>query len=206
MSAPGSLIILSAPSGAGKTSLVKALLERTDNLRVSVSHTTRPRRPTERDGIDYHFVDRASFEARIAAGEFLEHADVFGHLYGTSGAWVADQLAGGTDVLLEIDYQGAAQVRGRLPDARSVFILPPSPEALEARLVARGQDDPDVIRRRLATARAEVAHCGAYDYLVINDDFGTACADLEAIVRALRLSRAAQTARHGDLIARFAGP
>lgn len=196
----GTLIILSAPSGTGKTSLVRALLARLSNLRVSVSHTTRARRASEQEGIHYHFVERAAFERRIAADEFLEHAEVFGNLYGTSGAWVGEQLDGGTDVILEIDYQGAAQVRARMPASRSIFILPPSPATLEQRLRARGQDDDAVIERRLAAARNEVDHCGEYDFLVINDDFEVACDELVSIVRALRLGRDAQFARHGELI------
>lgn len=196
----GTLIILSAPSGTGKTSLVRALLERLDDIRVSVSHTTRAKRPAETEGLHYHYVDRTDFEARIAAGEFLEHAEVFGNLYGTSGAWVDRQLAAGTDVILEIDYQGAAQVRSRLRESRSVFILPPSRAALEARLRARAQDDETVIERRLAAARNEVSHCGEYDFLVINDEFELACEELMCIVKALRLQRDAQFARHADLI------
>jgi guanylate kinase len=183
----GTLFVVSAPSGAGKTSLVRAMLERDPVLSVSISHTTRAMRPGETDGLNYHFVDRTRFQAMLATGSFLEHAEVFGQLYGTSATWVESQLDAGRDVILEIDWQGAAQIRARLPETRSVFILPPSMTVLEARLRGRAQDDDAAIRRRLAEARAEMSHHLEYDYLVVNDDFEVALADLLAIARAERL-------------------
>lgn len=193
----GLLIIVSAPSGAGKTSLVAALLERDRNLVVSVSHTTRGRRPRERDGVNYHFVDAGRFAAMVAADEFLEHAEVFGNRYGTSARAVDSERAAGRDVVLEIDFQGAAQVRARYPDAASVFILPPSTAELRRRLTSRGEDDPAVIQHRLDKARWEMSHYSDYDFVVVNDHFETALGDLEGIVRAerLRLSRQRQRLR-----------
>jgi guanylate kinase len=183
----GLLLIVSAPSGAGKTSLVAALLDRDANLGVSVSHTTRPRRSKEADGVNYHFVDDQAFSDMVAADAFLEHADVFGNRYGTSREAVAREMAAGRDVILEIDFQGARQIRDNHPAARSVFILPPSQAALASRLNSRGQDDPAVIRKRLDEARREMSHHDEFDYVVVNDDFETALADLQAIVRAERL-------------------
>lgn len=180
----GILYTVSAPSGAGKTSLVKALLEQCDNLRVSVSHTTRPQRPGEIDGVNYHFIDRSSFEAMLIAGQFLEQAEVFGNLYGTSQQWVEDSLAAGTDVILEIDWQGAQQVRHLMPDSVGIFILPPSLSTLLERLTGRGQDGQDVIDKRMAKARDEISHYAEADYLVVNDNFERALADLSAIMRA----------------------
>ncbi len=180
----GILYTVSAPSGAGKTSLVKALLEQCDTLRVSVSHTTRPQRPGEVDGVNYHFIDRSSFESMLVSGAFLEQAEVFGNLYGTSQQWVEDTLAAGLDVILEIDWQGAEQIRRLMPDSIGIFILPPSLSALVERLNGRGQDDPAVIERRMAQARSEISHYSEADYLVVNDDFDRALADLIAIVRA----------------------
>jgi guanylate kinase len=183
----GLLLIVSAPSGAGKTSLVAALLERDPQLVVSVSHTTRKRRTNERDGVNYHFIDDGRFRAMAEAGEFLEHAEVFGHHYGTSVAAVGAERQRGRDVILEIDFQGASQVRAAFPDTVSVFILPPSTEALQSRLKSRGQDDDSVIQERLAKARWEMSHYDDYDYLLVNDDFALALADLGCIVRAERL-------------------
>ncbi len=197
----GTLYIVSAPSGAGKTSLVKALLARMDGIRVSVSHTTRPPRPGERDGVDYHFVDRADFERRVEAGDFLEHARVFDNFYGTSRSAVQAQLDAGDDVILEIDWQGARQVRRQFPEAVGVFILPPSLEALRERLTGRGQDPEAVIERRMRDAVSEMAHYDEYDFLVFNDDFETALADLQALFRADRLRLARQAARHADQLA-----
>lgn len=194
------LIIVSAPSGAGKTSLVSALLERDRRLVVSVSHTTRNRRPRERDGVNYHFVDTASFGAMVDVGEFLEHAEVFGNRYGTTAAAVDAERASGHDVILEIDFQGAAQVRARYSDALSIFVLPPSRATLANRLTQRGEDDAGVIRQRLDKARWEMSHYRDYDYLVVNDDFDIALADLECIVRAERLRRKRQQIRLGPLL------
>ena len=183
----GTLYTVSAPSGAGKTSLVNALVQRCEGLRVSVSHTTRAQRPGEVDGVNYHFVDTARFEAMLGEKAFLEHARVFGNLYGTSRPWVEQQLAGGMDVILEIDWQGALQVKELLPATRGIFILPPSRQTLEERLTGRGQDDPEVIAGRMAQAVEEMSHHVQADYLVVNDVFEDALADLEAIVRAQRL-------------------
>ncbi|MEQ8858282.1 MAG: guanylate kinase [Pseudomonadales bacterium] len=199
-SGAGMLIIVSAPSGAGKTSLVAALLERDPRLVVSVSHTTRNRRPRERAGVDYHFVDTARFGAMIDAGEFLEHAEVFGNRYGTTAAAVDAERAGGRDVILEIDFQGAAQVRARYPDAVSIFVLPPSRATLANRLTQRGEDDAGVIRQRLDKARWEMSHYRDYDFLVVNDAFEVALGDLECIVRAQRLRLARQQQRLGALL------
>jgi guanylate kinase len=186
---PGLLLIVSAPSGAGKTSLVAALLGREPKLTVAVSHTTRPRRSGEQDGVNYHFVDRQQFQDMVTAGEFLEHAEVFGNRYGTAAVSVDGNRDAGRDVVLEIDFQGAQQVRARYPEAVSIFILPPSQDALASRLRNRGQDDETVIRERLAKARWEMSHYAEYDYLVVNDQFETALEDLCCIVRAERLRR-----------------
>jgi guanylate kinase len=196
----GMVIIVSAPSGAGKTSLVAALLDRDPRLVVSVSHTTRQRRPRERDGVNYHFVDAATFQSMVDAGAFLEHAQVFGHCYGTSAAAVDAERRRGRDVILEIDFQGARQVRDRYPEAVSVFILPPSLEALKSRLTGRGEDDDAVIRERLNKARWEMSHYRDYDYVVVNDDFDQALADLQCVVRAERLRLERQEVRLGTLI------
>jgi len=196
----GLLLIVSAPSGAGKTSLVAALLERDARLTMSVSHTTRARRLREQDGVNYHFVSRENFVEMVARGEFLEYAEVFGHLYGTSSDSVAAERQHGRDVILEIDYQGARQIRSRHPDAISVFILPPSRSALAQRLEKRGEDARSVIEERLAKARSEMASYAEYDYLVVNDTFQDALDDLTAIVRAERLRRSHQQARLGPLL------
>jgi len=195
------LYVVSAPSGAGKTSLVKALVDATPGVTVSVSHTTRAPRPGEQDGINYHFVSKATFETMMGQGVFLEHALVFDNYYGTSGDWVNAQLEAGADVILEIDWQGARQVRQRLPQACGIFVLPPSRAALEQRLRGRGQDSEDVIARRMRDAQAEMSHYGELDYLVINDDFATALGELRAIVLARRLVLAAQRQRHAALLA-----
>lgn len=189
---PGTLYIVSAPSGAGKTSLVRTLLETVPGLELSVSHTTRAPRPGEVDGVDYHFTDEARFTALVDQGRFLEHARVFGNLYGTSRDAVEARLAAGADVILEIDWQGAQQVRPLLPEAVSVFILPPSRAELQRRLRGRGQDDEATLARRTEEAAAELAHYAEYDYLVVNDDFERARADLEALIRSQRLRRARQ--------------
>jgi len=178
----GRLFVISAPSGAGKTTLVKALLQSEPRLRLSVSHTTRKMRPTESQGREYHFVTLAEFERRVAAGEFLEHARVFDNFYGTSREFVEAQLRQGHDVVLEIDWQGAQQVRRALPRCVTIFILPPSRAALAERLARRATDTPEVIARRLADAAADMAHYREFDYLIVNDDFTQAVGDLRRIV------------------------
>ncbi|WP_421620750.1 guanylate kinase [Alkalilimnicola ehrlichii] len=183
---PGTLYVVSAPSGAGKTSLVNALVRQDEAVSLSVSHTTRPPRPGEEDGVNYHFVDRDRFQALVAQGDFLEHAEVFGNHYGTSRSAVQALLDQGQDVILEIDWQGARQVRERMPGCLSVFILPPSREELGRRLTQRGQDEPEVIDRRMAEAVSEMSHYAEYDYLLVNDDFDRTLADLQAIFTANR--------------------
>ena len=178
----GKLFVIAAPSGAGKTSLVRALMERRPALRFSISYTTRKQRPNERPGHDYFFVDKTEFQRMIDAREFLEHAQVFDNYYGTSRAQVEQLLDQGQDVLLEIDWQGAQQIRRALPECRSIFVLPPSRAALEQRLRGRGTDSDEVIARRLRDSIADLSHWNEFDYIVINDDFGRATADLEAIV------------------------
>ncbi|MCY1512854.1 Guanylate kinase [compost metagenome] len=200
---PGTLYIVSAPSGAGKTSLVKALIDAEPNIRVSVSHTTRGMRPGEVDSVNYNFVSREEFVHMLEHGDFLEHAEVFGNLYGTSQRWVQQTLAEGHDLILEIDWQGAQQVRHLMPQAKSIFILPPSQEALRQRLDNRGQDSNEIIERRMREAVSEMSHYVEYDYLVINDDFATALDDLKAIFRANQLRHGAQQVRHGALLARL---
>ena len=197
----GLLVCISAPSGAGKTSLVKALIGADADIAVSVSHTTRPRRSTEADGVNYHFVDAERFAGMIDRGEFLEHARVFGHFYGTSAQAVETLRKAGKDVLLEIDWQGAAQVRSKAADVISIFVLPPSKAALKDRLVARGEDSPESMAERLRKARDEVAHHQDFDYLVVNDDFSSALADLQAIIRAERLRSSLRAHRERRLLA-----
>lgn len=198
--ARGDLYVVSAPSGAGKTSLVAALEAAEPGLRVCVSHTTRPRRPGETDGVDYHFVDEAAFVAMIEADAFLEHARVFERRYGSARDSVQRLLDAGDDVILEIDWQGAGQVRKRHPDCVGIFILPPSRESLAARLAGRAQDSDEVIARRMREAKAEMSHYGEFDYLVVNDDFQVALADLQSIVRSRRLRGERQSAFRRDLI------
>ena len=177
----GHLYVIAAPSGAGKTSLMRALLERRPAVTFSVSCTTRAPRPHEQDGRDYHFIDRAEFERLIKAGEFIEHADVFGNLYGTRKSIVDAALAEGRDLILEIDWQGARQVRKRLPEAVQIFILPPSWAELEARLRKRATDSPEAIARRLAESVSEMSHWREFDFVIVNGDFDEALAELEAI-------------------------
>lgn len=196
----GNLFIITAASGAGKTSLVRALLARDQQVRLSVSYTTRNPRPGEVDGDDYHFVEEAEFLLRLNDGDFLESAEVHGARYGTSQTRVDETLASGLDLILEIDWQGAEQVRRLYADAVSIFILPPSMEALEKRLRNRAQDSHDVISRRLAAAREEMSHVAEFDYVTINDDFEVALEDLCAIIRSQRLKRDAQLKRHATLI------
>jgi len=188
MSRTGTLYTVSAPSGAGKTSLVSALIDSSEALRVSVSHTTRCRRPGEEDGVNYHFVSQDQFVQMLDRAEFLEHARVFGNLYGTSQIWVEEQLAAGVDVILEIDWQGAAQVKHLMPDTRAIFILPPSRLTLLQRLTARGQDDSTTIEGRMAEAVEEMSHYIESDYLIVNDEFDRALAQLQAIVTCHRLT------------------
>ncbi len=201
----GILFILSAPSGAGKTSLIKALLECEPGLSLAVSFTTRAPRSGEQDGVHYHFVEPDQFERMVAAGEFLEHAQVFGNRYGTAESTVRSQLEQGRDLLLEIDWQGARQVRTRFAQAVSVFILPPSAQALEQRLRSRGLDSDQVIAGRMAEARAEMSHYPEYDYLVVNDRFDTALNDLVCLVGAERLRRSHSEPRLRSLLAELTG-
>ena len=199
----GNLFIVSAPSGAGKTSLVAALLDADPQVRKSVSITTRAPRPGEVDGREYKFVGADAFERMRAQGEFVESALVHGNHYGTSHQWIGARLAEGRDILLEIDWQGAAQVRKMIPDSIGIFILPPSIEALISRLNKRAQDTPDVISRRIAAARTEISHVNEFKYVIINDNFAEAVLDLTSIVRAWRLLAERQLARNGDLIKRM---
>lgn len=204
--AQGTLYTVSAPSGAGKTSLVNALLDGSDpSLCVSISHTTRPQRPGEQDGVNYHFVERETFLDMQDQGAFLESAEVFGNLYGTSRHWVEAQLAQGRDVILEIDWQGAAQVRHLISPTKSIFILPPSLQTLEQRLSERGQDDAETISQRMRQARDEISHYREADYLVINEVFEAALRDLRAILRAARLERQQQLANQGPLLENLLG-
>ncbi|WP_193163217.1 guanylate kinase [Microbulbifer hainanensis] len=196
----GTLFTVSAPSGAGKTSLVKALVDSDSAVTVSVSHTTRTRRPGEEHGVNYHFVDREQFLEMLDRDAFLEHAQVFDNYYGTSKEWVEQTLAAGRDVILEIDWQGAAQVRRLLPDTVGIFILPPSQEALRQRLTGRGQDDDSVIERRMDQAIDEMSHYVEADYLVINDNFDQALAELRAVIAAQRQRLVHQQERYNDLL------
>ena len=199
----GTLYIVSAPSGAGKTSLIKALLEAQTQIRVSVSHTTRAMRPGEIDGVNYHFTERQAFLQMLEQDAFLEHAEVFGNLYGTSQRWLEDTLKEGFDLILEIDWQGAQQVRRLMPQAKSIFILPPTPEALRQRLTNRGQDSEAIIDERMREAVSEMSHYVEYDYLVINDDFNSALDDLKAVFRANQLLQAPQQQRFSELLCRL---
>jgi guanylate kinase len=192
MEYPGNLFVVAAPSGAGKSSLVKSLLELDSHLVVSISHTTRRPRGQEQDGREYHFIDEARFRKMVAAGEFFEWAEVHGNLYGTSRAEVQAQVAGGQDVVLEIDWQGALQIKRLFPNAVLIFILPPSYEELAQRLNRRGEDPPDVIRQRLVNARHEVAQAKHFDFVIINALFETAVFDLKTVVHSQRLKYAAQ--------------
>ncbi len=200
MTTQGTLYIVSAPSGAGKTSLLKAMLAETTQVEVSVSHTTRKQRSGEVNGSDYHFVTVDEFKQMISDDAFFEYAEVFGNFYGTSKKAVADKLEQGIDVILEIDWQGAQQMRELMPESISIFILPPSKEALEQRLHGRGQDDAEVIAKRMAEAKQEISHYNEYDYVVINDDFAVATAELKSILVAERLSLEHQQLKNGDLI------
>ena len=199
--AKGILFIIAAPSGAGKTSLVRELVGQTRDMIVSVSHTTRSPRPGEEDGVNYHFVTEKAFLERMERGDFLEHAQVFDNYYGTSQHWVEEQLDAGKDVILEIDWQGARQVRRIMPECIGIFILPPSRQTLEERLRARGQDSEDVIARRMQAAKSEISHYGEFDYLVVNDDFETALDDLAAIIRDRHSTTAEQSPKLASLLA-----
>ncbi|MFC3531927.1 guanylate kinase [Vogesella facilis] len=204
--AQGTIFIVVAPSGAGKTSLVAALLQAEPGVELSVSYTTRAPREGEVDGKSYHFVERSRFEGMIAEGDFLEYAEVYGNYYGTSARWLRERLAAGHDVLLEIDWQGARQVRKVFPDAVAVFILPPSIAVLESRLRGRATDSEEVIARRLSEARAEIDLVADYDYVIVNDDFATARQDLISVIRCQRLQAGKQLSRHGDAIAAMQSP
>ena len=201
----GNLFVVSAPSGAGKSSLVSAMLAEDKRLALSVSFTTRPPRSGEADGREYHFVDGKTFEKMLGRGEFLESAEVHGNRYGTSRKWIGESRAKGLDVVLEIDWQGARQVRKAFPDAVSIFILPPVPvlPELERRLRARGQDTEEAIQRRLHDAREEISHVGEFDYVIINKEFEEARRDLAAIVHASRLTLSRQSAKHPEIFKTF---
>ena len=199
----GNLFVVVAPSGAGKTSLVAALLEQDRNVRLSISYTTRAPRAGEADGVNYHFVDRPTFESMIAADDFLEHADVYGNYYGTSRRWIENELSGDHDVLLEIDWQGARQVRSLFPHMVGIFILPPSLQELRRRLQGRGKDAPEAIERRMASSREEISHVLEFEYIIVNERFEAALADLMAVVRGARVSRAQQAVRFASLIDEF---
>ena len=203
---PGALFVVVAPSGAGKTSLLARLLKEEPNIRLSVSYTTRAPRPAEADGREYHFVDRATFQRMIGANEFLEHANVHGNLYGTSREWIEGMLRGENDVLLEIDWQGARQVRAMLPQMVGIFILPPSLAELRRRLQSRATESADAIERRLANAREEVSHVLEFEYIIVNEQFDAALADLKQVVAVIRttpVSRAQQAYRIAKLLDEF---
>ncbi|MFB0987761.1 MAG: guanylate kinase [Gammaproteobacteria bacterium] len=200
----GTLFIVTAPSGAGKTSLVKALIEREQQLRVSVSHTTRAKRPGEEDDVNYHFVSEAAFMEMLRKGSFFESALVYGNHYGTSQLWVNEQLEAGLDVILEIDWQGAVQVRNLDPKACTIFILPPSLETLKIRLLNRAQDDTETIENRMSEAVAEISHVAEANFVVINEDFDTALEDLCAIIRSCRLTMKYQETNQAALFASLA--
>lgn len=202
----GSLFVVSAPSGAGKTSLVHALLASNPQIDLSVSYTTRAPREGEVNGVAYHFVSREQFHHMATAGEFLESAEVYGNFYGTSQSWINQETARDRDILLEIDWQGAAQVRRLFPDCVSIFILPPSLAALEQRLKGRGKDNAEVIARRMAAVREDVAHVAEFDYVIINDDLDCALNELNAVVRAARLRGQRQMTRYQNLINQLQHP
>jgi guanylate kinase len=201
----GNLYVVTAPSGAGKTTLVLALLAAEPQVQLSVSYTTRAPREGEADGRDYHFVTREKFVEMINHGDFLEHAEVHGNLYGTSQSWITDAISSGRDILLEIDWQGAQQVRKIFPDAIGIFILPPSAAILEQRLRNRGKDSEEAIRQRLINAREEIGHVDEFDYAIVNEHIDLAVRDIVGIVRAERCRLAKQSLRHGELIASLKG-
>jgi guanylate kinase len=199
----GSLFIVAAPSGAGKSTLVNALLAQEPGIKLSISTTTRPPRPGEQDGVHYHFTTADDFVARAERGEFLEWAEVHGNYYGTSRLTVEQEMKNGTDILLEIDWQGARQVKKLFPDAAGIFILPPSIAALEERLHKRGTDEPHIITRRLLAAGGEIAHAPEFEYAIINEEFNVALSELQAIVKATRARFAQQAARNASLFAQL---
>lgn len=201
MSRQANLYVIAAPSGGGKTSMITALLQRDRHIRLSVSHTTRPPRPGEMDGVHYYFVDDPTFDQLVSQQAFLEHAEVFGQRYGTGRAQVERHLADGLDVVLDIDWQGAQQIRQTFPSCCSIFILPPSIGELERRLASRGQDSAAVIRHRMAQARSEIAHWQEFDFVVINDDFEIALEDLHAIIRYRKPKRTDQQHKIAPLLA-----
>lgn len=196
----GKLFIVTAPSGAGKTSLVTELVKQDDSLCVSISHTTRPARPGEENGVNYYFIEKPEFMGMLSDGDFLESAEVYSYHYGTSQHWVNDQLKAGLDVILEIDWQGAQQIRNLYPDTCSIFILPPSIEALTERLEERAQDDSETIEHRMQQARGVIEHVAEADFVVVNDDFETALDDIRAIIRSQRLTVVSQQSNLSDLL------
>ena len=200
MAAKANLFVVSAPSGAGKTSLLKQLIDELGAVQTAISHTTRQKREAEVDGVDYHFVDAEQFQSLVDDNDFYEFATVFGNFYGTSKASIAEQIEKGIDVILEIDWQGARQIKQQLPKSRSIFILPPSKKALESRLKGRGQDDDTVIKQRMSEAITEMSHYAEYDYLLINDDFSQAVVELKAIILAERQKLPIQQKKHAHLL------
>jgi guanylate kinase len=200
MTIPGNLFVISAPSGAGKTSLVKALTDSEAGITVSISHTTREKRPDEVEGINYYFIAETEFQRMINQGDFLEYATIFHHHYGTSHTWVEETLAKGLDVILEIDWQGYQQIKAKFPDCISIFVLPPSLAELSARLHKRNQDKPEIIKERLADARDTITHVNEFDYVVINEDFNRAVNDLKVITEAGRLFKKRQIEQYADLL------
>ena len=200
MTEAGNLYVISAPSGAGKTTLVEMLIAALPNIMVSISHTTRPRRPAEINAVNYHFITESCFQEMIQHNDFLEYATVFNNTYGTSRAFVEETLRKGTDVILEIDWQGAQQIKQLIPSCIGIFILPPSLQALSERLTLRNQDKPEIIRKRLADAQETISHAGEYDYIVLNDDFNAALNDLKTIILAERLKQPRQIRRLAPLI------
>jgi len=199
----GNLYIVAAPSGTGKTTLVKALVDTTPKISVSISHTTREKRPNEMHGTNYYFVDRAQFEHMIEQGEFLEYATIFDHYYGTAKSWVDETLAKGIDVVLEIDWQGNQQIKRLFPDVISIFILPPTLQDLQNRLIKRNQDHPVIIKKRIADAKEAVMHINEFSFVIINDDFSKALHDLKLLIEAGRLGEARQVAKHATLLQEF---
>ncbi len=204
MNDPG-LYVVAAPSGGGKTSLINALIDKDNRVRLSVSYTTRPPRPGEQDGVHYHFVDESEFMDLVAGNAFLEHARVFDYRYGTGRQAVEQQLAAGHDVILDIDWQGARQIRETFPSCRSIFIIPPSLEVLRQRLTARGQDSESVIQRRMRDAQAEISHWNEFDFLIINDNFAEALADLETIIRSGKPNRPLTGLQRREILAELLG-